>query len=89
MTVEVIIGIARETIEVMLTLAGPVLAAGLVAGVVVSLFQAVTRIQDMTLTLIPKMVAVVASLALFGPWMLERLLGFTTSVIRGLPTYVR
>lgn len=88
MTVEVVIGLARETIEVMLTLAGPVLAAGLAAGIVVSLFQAVTRIQDMTLTLIPKMVAVVAALALFGPWMLARLLTFTTSMIGGLPSHM-
>ncbi len=89
MSVEMIIGIGRETIEVMMMLAGPVLAAGLIAGVLVSLFQTVTRIQDMTLTLVPKMLAVVASLALFGPWMLERLLGFTTRLIEGLPSYVR
>ena len=89
MSVEMIIGIGRETIEVMIILAGPVLAAGLIAGVLVSLFQTVTRIQDMTLTLVPKMLAVVASLALFGPWMLERLLGFTTSLIESLPSYVR
>jgi len=88
-SVEMIIGIGRETIEVMIILAGPVLAAGLIAGVLVSLFQTVTRIQDMTLTLVPKMLAVVASLALFGPWMLERLLGFTTSLIESLPSYVR
>jgi flagellar biosynthetic protein FliQ len=87
--VEVIIGIARETIEVMIVIAGPVLIAGLIAGVFVSLFQTVTRIQDMTLTLVPKMLAVVVSLALFGPWMLQRLLGFTTRLIEGLPSYVR
>jgi flagellar biosynthetic protein FliQ len=87
--VEVIIGIARETIEVMIVIAGPVLMAGLIAGVFVSLFQTVTRIQDMTLTLVPKMLAVVVSLALFGPWMLQRLLGFTTRLIEGLPSYVR
>ena len=89
MNVEVIIGIARETIEVMIVIAGPVLIAGLIAGVFVSLFQTVTRIQDMTLTLVPKMLAVVVSLALFGPWMLQRLLGFTTRLIEGLPSYVR
>ena len=89
MSVEMIIGIGRETIEVMMILAGPVLAAGLIAGVLVSLFQTVTRIQDMTLSLVPKMLAVVASLALFGPWMLERLLGFTTRLIEDLPSYVR
>jgi flagellar biosynthetic protein FliQ len=89
LTIDVVIGVARETIEVMVSLAGPVLLAGLVAGVVVSLFQTVTRIQDMTLTLIPKMLAVVTSLALFGPWMLQRLLTFTTGIIEGLPTYMR
>jgi len=88
MTIETIIGISRETVELVLALAGPVLLAGLVAGVAVALFQAATQINEMTLTLIPKMLAVVAALAVFGPWMLQKLVTFTTVLIRDLPTYV-
>jgi len=88
-TIEMIIGIGRQTLEITLALAGPVLLSGLIAGVIISLFQTVTRINDMTLTLIPKMIAVVASLALFGPWMLQRLLSFTTLMIEGLPAHLR
>jgi flagellar biosynthetic protein FliQ len=88
MTVEMIIGIGRQALEVTLALAGPVLLAGLMAGVLVALFQAVTQINEMTLTLIPKMLAVVAALALFGPWMLQKLVSFTTILIKGLPDYV-
>jgi flagellar biosynthetic protein FliQ len=88
MTIETIIGISRETVELVLALAGPVLLAGLVAGVAVALFQAATQINEMTLTLIPKMLAVVVSLAVFGPWMLQKLVTFTTVLIRDLPNYV-
>lgn len=88
MTVEIIMGIARQALEVTMVLAGPVLLTGLVAGVLVSLVQAATHINDQTLTLIPKMVAVLVALAFFGPWMLERLLSFTRALIEGLPGYV-
>lgn len=88
MDIETILGIGRQTLEITLALAGPVLLAGLVAGVGVSLFQALTHINDMTLTLIPKMIAVIAALAVFGTWMLERLLSFTRLLIEGLPRFV-
>ncbi len=88
MTVETIIGLARDTLEIVLVLAGPILLAGLVVGVAVSLFQAVTQINEMTLTLIPKMIAVVAALAVCGPWMLERLMNFTLTVMHELPNRV-
>jgi flagellar biosynthetic protein FliQ len=88
MTVEVVLGIGRQTLEVTLALAGPVLLAGLIAGVSVSLFQALTHINDMTMTLIPKMIAVIAALAMFGTWMLERLMSFTRLLIEGMPRYI-
>lgn len=88
MTIEMITGIGRQTLEVVLAIAGPVLLAGLIAGVAVALFQAVTQINEMTLTLIPKMLAVVVSLALFGPWMLQKLVNFTTVLIKDLPRYI-
>ena len=88
MTIETIVGISRQTVELVLALAGPVLLAGLVVGIAVALFQAATQINEITLTLIPKMLAVVISLALFGPWMLQKLVSFTTVLIQELPSYV-
>jgi flagellar biosynthesis protein FliQ len=87
--VETVIGIGQSALEVTLMLAGPVLLFGLVAGLGVSVFQAMTQINEITLTFIPKIVATVVALALFGPWMLTRLMTFTTTLFQGLPGYVR
>jgi flagellar biosynthesis protein FliQ len=68
-----------------LMLAGPMLIFGLVAGVAVSIFQAVTQIQEMTLTFIPKILAVVAALFLFMPWMLNQMIRYTTETYGRIP----
>jgi flagellar biosynthetic protein FliQ len=62
-------------------LAAPMLLFGLVAGLIVSIFQAVTQIQEMTLTFIPKILAVVLSLFLFLPWMLNQMVRYTTEIL--------
>jgi flagellar biosynthetic protein FliQ len=87
--VETVIGIGRSALELTLALAGPVLLFGLVAGLTVSIFQAMTQIHEITLTFIPKIVATAAALVLFGPWMLARLISFTTTLFQNLPGYVR
>ena len=89
MGVENVIGIGRGALELALQLAGPVLLFGLLAGVGVSVFQALTQINDVTLAFIPKILATCAALVLFGPWMLTRLIGFTTNLFQTLPHYVR
>jgi len=89
MTVETVIAIGRSALELTVALAGPVLLFGLVAGLGVSVFQALTQINEITLTFIPKIVATAAALALFGPWMLTRLITFTTTLFQSLPEYVR
>ena len=89
MSVEAVIGIGRGALELTFELAGPVLAFGLVAGVLVSVFQAMTQINEMTLTFIPKIAATAAALLLFGPWMLTKLVGFTVTLFQSLPHYVR
>ena len=89
MGVETVIAIGRSALEVTLSLAGPVLLFGLVAGLTVSVFQAMTQINEITLTFIPKILATAAALVLFGPWMLARLVTFTTALFTGLPGYVR
>jgi flagellar biosynthetic protein FliQ len=87
--VETVIGIGRSALELTLVLAGPVLLFGLLAGLTVSVFQALTQINEITLTFIPKIAATAAALVLFGPWMLSRLISFTTTLFQGLPGYVR
>lgn len=89
MGVEHVIGLGQAALELVLQLAGPVLLFGLVAGVSVSVLQALTQINDVTLAFIPKILATSAALVLFGPWMLTRLIGFTTQVFQSLPSYVR
>jgi flagellar biosynthetic protein FliQ len=89
MSVETVIAIGRSALELTLALAGPVLLFGLVAGLAVSVFQALTQINEITLTFIPKIAATVAALVLFGPWMLARLVTFTTTLFQSLPGYVR
>ncbi len=71
----------QETLKLALMLAAPMLVLGIIAGLLVSIFQAVTSIHEMTLTFVPKILAVVVGLFLFLPWMLNQLLSFTTRLI--------
>jgi len=76
MTQEFAIFIMRETLVTALMLAAPMLLAGLVVGVTISLIQSMTQLQEMTLTFIPKIVAVVTVMILFAPWMIGLVTGF-------------
>ena len=89
MGIETVTGIGRGALEMTLVLAGPVLLFGLIAGLLVSVFQAMTQINEITLTFIPKIAASLLALLLFGPWMLTRLVTFTTALFQSLPNYVR
>ena len=89
MGVESVIGIGRSALELTLSLAGPVLLLSLIAGLAVAVFQALTQINEVTLAFIPKIAATAAALILFGPWMLTRLIAFTTTLFQSLPNYVR
>ncbi len=89
MTQEFAIDIAMEALKVALLLSAPMLGFGLVTGIIVSIFQAVTSIQEMTLTFIPKILAVVAALFIFFPWLLQTMLQFTSKVIIIIPQVVR
>ena len=70
-----------------LLISAPLLAVTLVVGLLVSVVQVVTQVQEASLTFIPKVVAAVLVLVIGGPWMLRRLIGFATSVIAAIPTY--
>jgi flagellar biosynthetic protein FliQ len=68
-------------------ISAPLLGFTLLVGLVVSVLQAVTQVQEMSLTFVPKLLAAAVVLALFGPWMLRKLLAFATTLIVGIPGY--
>jgi len=74
----------QQAILLALMLAGPMLIFGLVTGLIVSIFQAVTQIHEMTLTFIPKILAVVLSLFLFLPWMVNKIVDYTANLLNSL-----
>lgn len=89
MTPEMVLQLGRNALEITLILAGPVLLFGLIAGLVVAVFQALTQINEMTLIFIPKIAATVLAIALFGPWMLQKLLNYTTALFEAIPGVTR
>lgn len=89
MTPEFVIGFGRHAIEVTLLVAAPMLGLGLVVGILISLFQAVTQIQEMTLVFVPKIVAVMVAIIVFAPWMIRMLVAFTARVLMDIPMYAR
>ena len=89
MSPEMTIGIARQAIQVTLLVSLPILGIGLVVGVVISLVQAATQIQEMTLTFVPKIVSIFVGLLLLLPWIMNHLLTFTTELFNNIPNYVR
>ena len=89
MTPEFVIGFAQEGVKMVILIAAPMLGLGLIVGIIVSLFQSVTQIQEMTLTFIPKILAVLFGLMLFAPWMLEKLVTFTRNCITQIPFYIK
>jgi flagellar biosynthetic protein FliQ len=89
MTPDFIVGFSKEVVWITLLIAGPMLLSGLVVGLMVSIFQAVTQIQEMTLTFIPKILAVIAALVICFPWMMRVLLNFTEKLFSNIPMYIR
>ncbi len=86
MTPEFVISVGREAMQVAFLLAAPPLITALVVGLAVSVFQAVTQIQEMTLAIIPKMVAILVALIIAFPWLLETITVYTTNVFKAIPT---
>jgi len=89
MTTAFVVGIMAEAIKVTLFAAAPVLIVALVVGVAISLFQAVTQVQEMTLSFVPKIVAVLVALVASLPWMINLLLDFTSNLFSNIPNYVK
>jgi flagellar biosynthesis protein FliQ len=88
MTPDLVTKIMLDALKVAILLAAPVLIFGLVAGLLISMLQAVTQIHEMTLAFIPKIIAVVIAIVIFFPWMLNVIIDFTKNLFTNLPTYI-
>ena len=84
-----IIDLGRKTLYMILILSGPMLILSLVVGLIVSIFQAATQITEMTLTFIPKLIAMGLALLLFLPWMLQLYKGFCIDLLEQIPSMLR
>ena len=89
MTVELMKDISSEVFKTMLLASGPVLFVSLLVGVLVSFLQAITQLQEFTLTFVPKILAVFLCLLFFLPWIANVLLDFTRNIINNIPVYIR
>jgi flagellar biosynthetic protein FliQ len=89
MSLDFVVGIMAETVKVTLLLSAPVLIVGLVVGVLISLFQAVTQVQEMTLVFVPKIVACLVALVAALPWMMNLLVSFTHNLFVNIPNYIK
>ena len=89
MSPDFVIGFFMEALKIAILLAAPMLGAGLIVGLLVSMFQAATQINEMTLVFIPKMLAVGVALLICFPWMLELVIDFTQSIFLNIPTFAR
>lgn len=88
MTEQFIIDLGMNSIKTALLLSAPMLGFGLITGLVVSIFQAVTSIQELTLTFIPKILAVFLAMFLFFPWLLQIIIGFTENILVNFPSFI-
>lgn len=88
MTMETVIGLAESAVWVILLTSGPLLLIALGTGLSVSIFQATTQIQEQTLAFVPKIVAVLVGIVLFGPWMLTKVTTFAGDIFENLIRYI-
>ncbi len=88
MNQDTVVNLAAQAMSLALKIAGPLLLAALVVGLLISVFQAVTQIQEQSLSLIPKIAAVAVVIVLLGPWMLGQLVAYTTALYTAIPTMV-
>jgi len=89
MTEAFVVGLARQAIDLTLLLSIPMLGLGLIIGLIISIFQAVTQIQEMTLTFVPKIVVVLLALLLTFPWMMNKMIDFTRHLILIIPNLTK
>jgi len=88
MTPGTVIDIGRQAVEITLLMAAPLFLAALITGLIVSVFQAATQINEMTLTFVPKLVAVFATMVIAGHWMIALITDFTRRLFESIPTMI-
>ena len=88
MNQDTVVSLANQAMTLALTVAGPMLLAGLVIGLIVSIFQAVTSIQEQSLSFIPKIVGVAVLIVVLGPWMLNQLVSYAQSLYLSIPSLI-
>jgi len=88
MTPDLVASIGKETIWMVLLVGAPMLVLGAVVGIIIAVFQAATQIHEMTLTFVPKIVAVMIALLLFLPWIMRTLIDFTVRLYSNIPMYL-
>jgi len=89
MTEDMVMSLGAEAVKVMVLIAGPMLLAAMAIGIVVSVLQAITQINEATLTFIPKIIAIVVVLLVMAPWMLEILKQYTTDILGNVQEWIR
>lgn len=89
MSPEFVVSFARQAIELTLMVSLPLLTVGLSVGLVVSIFQAATQIQDATLAFVPKIVSMFLALLFAFPWIMDKILTYTRDIFLNIPTYIR
>ncbi|WP_022855126.1 flagellar biosynthesis protein FliQ [Thermodesulfobacterium thermophilum] len=88
MTDATILTLAKESIKLCILVSGPFLLTALIVGLVISILQAVTQIQEMTLTFVPKILALIVVFVLTLPWLLKKLTSFTENLILNIPNFI-
>jgi len=83
-----VLDIGREALFTVIIVVLPVLGAGLITGLLVAIFQATTQIQEQTLAFVPKIFAVLGSIAFFGPWIMRTVVEFVQQLLQSIPNYV-
>jgi flagellar biosynthetic protein FliQ len=89
MTEGMVLDLGRHALTITLQLALPILVVSLVSGLIVSVFQAVTQINEMTLAFVPKILAVLVAAVIFGPWMLNSLIAYMSNLFIALPNFAK
>ena len=88
MNQDTVVSLATQAMKLALEIGGPMMLVGLVVGLVVSIFQAVTSIQEQSLSFIPKIVALAAILVILGPWMLDQLVTYAQNLYESIPSLI-
>lgn len=84
-----VVSIGKQAVTAALTVAAPVLIISMVVGLLISLFQAVTQIQEQTLTFVPKMLAIIVTFVIIGPWMLQTLVTFIQNMLNNISYVIK